>query len=911
MIERNKMVIEKLKIYGFLVLLAVLNLTAAETNPDFFVAPNGNDAWSGTREKSDGNGAGPFATVARAQKAVRDLKPTLDKTPRRIEVRILPGEYFLKETWGFDAQDSGTEAMPIFYTGDGATLSGGVKLDGFTLDEKKRWQLKIPDVEKGEWSFSELFVNGQRRFRPRLPKESFYFITGPLPLDAKGFDRFTFAAGEIDKNWRNLSDVEILPFHNWTMSRLRIAEVDGARNALTLSSKTPNRPEYQSLARGRRYLVENVFEALGKEGQWYLDNKSGVLTYAPTKEKTQLEPSPDRNPGASIKQYPQDDDLSQVIAPRLERLIDIKNASHVHFSGLTFKHCRVKFGPQGYASPQAEVPIPGAIYAIGAQHCSFEHCTISQVGGYAIELAAGCKDNLIDDCDLTDLGAGGVKLGDTRYRDAAHAGEIAERNTVKNCFIAYGGRHFPAAIGVWIGQSPNNVVEHNEIFDFYYTAISVGWTWGYGNSNAHHNTFAYNHVHKIGQGVLTDMGALYSLGVSPGTTIHHNLFHDIESHDYGGWGIYYDEGSTGIVSENNIVYNCRSAGFHQHYGKENVVRNNIFAYGTENQLMRTRPEEHLTITLERNIIFYNDANLLGSNWTGGKFALDNNLYWNAGRKGVHFVNNMTLEQWRQKGYDEHSIVEDPLFVDPGKFDFHLKESSPALKIGFKPIDLTGVGPARARTRNENWPRAFPPRPENVKLPPLPIADDFEDTPVGGKPMQARLSEEGAVAVIRVTEETAASGKRSLKFTDAPGQKAFFNPHMFYKPEFTDCVLDGGFAVRMEPGAMLMYEWRDDGKPYKIGPSIKVDGEGNLTASGKKLLQLPHGKWVKLELVAGIGTAATGKYELSVTLPGAEKQTFNDLPCGAGFKALNWMGFSSLADAATVFYVDDIVLKPRK
>src|SRR5579862_504675 len=910
MIARIKMVIENLKIFAFFLLVVCVGAGAGETKPDFFVAPNGNDTWTGTLEKSDGKGAGPFTTVARAQRAVRELKASLEKTPRRIEVRILPGEYFLKETLAFETQDSGTEAMPIFYSGERTVLSGGVKLTGFTLDEKKRWQLKIPEVERGEWTFSELFVNGFRRFRPRLPKESFYFITSQLPLDAKGFDRFTFAEGEIDKNWRNLNDVEILPFHNWTMSRLRINEVDDARHALTLSSKTPNRPDYQNLARGRRYLVENVFEALEKEGQWYLDNKSGVLTYQPMPVHEIIvsrKGDEDEHPELRGDLFNQ----SSVIAPRLERLIDIKNASHIHFSGLTFKHCRVKFGPQGYASPQAEVPIPGAIFAVGAQHCSFEHCTVSQVGGYAIELAAGCKDNLIDDCDLTDLGAGGVKLGDTRYRDAAHAGDIAERNTVRNCFIAYGGGHFPAAIGIWVGQSPNNTLEHNEIFDFYYSAFSVGWTWGYGNSNAHHNTIAYNHVHKIGQGVLTDMGAIYTLGVSPGTVIHHNLFHDIESHDYGGWGIYYDEGSTGIVSEDNIVYNCKSAGFHQHYGKENVVRNNIFAYGTENQLMRTRPEEHLTVTFERNIIFYNDANLLGSNWTGGKFALDNNLYWNAGHKGVRFAGNTTLEQWRAKGYDQHSIIEDPQFADPEKFDFHLKENSPVLKIGFKPIDLTGVGPARARVRNENWPRAFPPRPDNEKLPPLPIADDFEDTPVGSKPTLARVTEENATATIRVTDETAASGKHSLKFTDEPKQKAAFNPHMFYKPEFADCVLDGGFSLRMEPGAMLMYEWRDDGKPYKIGPSLKIDGEGNLTANGKTLLKIPHGKWVTLELAVGIGTAATGKYELSVTLPGAEKQTFNELPCGAGFKALNWLGFSSLADAATVFYVDDIVLKPRK
>jgi len=149
---------------------------------------------------------------------------------------------------------------------------------------------------------------------------------------------------------------------------------------------------------------------------------------------------------------------------------------------------------------------------------------------------------------------------------------------------------YPSAIGVWVGQSSRNTISHNHIHDLFYTAISVGWTWGYAPNQCAGTLIEFNHLHHIGKDMLSDMGAIYTLGVQPGTVIRNNLIHDVQSFTYGGWGIYTDEGSSNLVIENNIVYRTKSAGFHQHYGRENLVRNNIFAFGKEFQLMRTRAE---------------------------------------------------------------------------------------------------------------------------------------------------------------------------------------------------------------------------------------------------------------------------------------------------------------------------------
>ena len=101
--------------------------------------------------------------------------------------------------------------------------------------------------------------------------------------------------------------------------------------------------------------------------------------------------------------------------------------------------------------------------------------------------------------------------------------------------------------------------------------------------------------------------------------------------------------------KNNLVYRCSRGGFHQHYGKENRIENNILAFGGEHQLQRTRTEEHLSFSFERNIVYWdNDSPLLGSNWKDDNFRMDYNVYFHAGGKPITFPGGLTLEQWQQQ-----------------------------------------------------------------------------------------------------------------------------------------------------------------------------------------------------------------------------------------------------------------------
>jgi len=680
---------------------AVLSAMAASPGADFFVAVDGNDNWSGklaapNSQRTDG----PFATLQRAQQAVRELQRKAPRRPDPLTVLVRGGTYFLQAPLTFLPEDSYT--VYGAYPGEKPVISGGVQLKGWKRDANNPALavLHIPEVQRGEWAFSQLFVNGQRRYRPRLPKEGYYYTEGEVPpspqAQGRGFDRFQFKAGDLHKDWKNLDDVEVLCFHSWSMSRMRIASIDESKRIVTFAGRTTSSSSWAGLQKGKRFLVENVPDALEKPGEWYLHRKTGVVSYIPF-------------PGEELAN-------TIVIAPRLESLVVLKGdvakrrwVEHITFRGLTFSHTNWNASPEGYSFSQAEAILPGAITAEGARSCSLEECAITQVGTYAVEWGEGCQHNRVEKCELTDLGAGGVKIGEMRMRTDEEA--VASHNTVHDSLIAHGGRIHPAAVGVWIGHSPHNRIEHNDIYDFYYTGISVGWRWGYGQSLAHDNTIAHNHIYQIGQGVLSDMGGIYTLGVSPGTTLRYNHIHDVESYDYGGWGIYPDEGSTNILVENNLVYRTKTGGFHQHYGKENRIINNIFALARTGQIIRSRAESHLSFTFQRNIVYWKEGPLLGSNWSGDRYALDYNLYWNAsGKPGPKaWFAGMTLNEWQKKGQDVHSLIADPLFVNPDKGDFRLNPNSPAMKIGFRPFDMSEMGRLTPSARKE-VPRAYPPPP---------------------------------------------------------------------------------------------------------------------------------------------------------------------------------------------------------
>ena len=67
-----------------------------------------------------------------------------------------------------------------------------------------------------------------------------------------------------------------------------------------------------------------------------------------------------------------------------------------------------------------------------------------------------------------------------------------------------------------------------------------------------------------------------------------------------------------------------------------------------------------------------------------------NCYWNASGPVV-FPDGQDLTSRQAADQDIGSIVHDPKFRDPGHGDFKLAPDSPAIALGFQPIDPDAAG----------------------------------------------------------------------------------------------------------------------------------------------------------------------------------------------------------------------------
>jgi hypothetical protein len=667
--------------FAFLALLASGTIMAEERV--FYVSPAGSDRNPGTLQQ-------PFRTIERARDAVREFRTATPDVQSPVVVYLRGGLHRLAAPLILEPRDGGTHDSPVVYTAyrdERPVLSGGRELTDWRprpLAGREVWVTSLPpELGNPAPALLQLWVGSERRQQARHPNTGYLAIAG-IPGDGpqtpwnQGRASLEFHPGDIP-DWQDFTGSQAIVMNLWTESHLPVTGVDRDSMLLRFGLRSVYR-----LDAGNPYYLLNVREALDSPGEWFIDTRRREILYLPL-------------PGEEPERF-------TAIIPGLAQLLLMNGrpgegeyVDHLTFRGITFSHTEWRFtdtsswgmvqrGRGGFG--QAAFGLPAAVEGHGVRSSTFERCSFSHAGTYGISLREGCIGNTINECTFNDLGGGGIMIGEPTVPEDPRI--RTQGNTIINCEIANVGLLFHSAVGIWVGQSPRNRIIHNHIHDLYYSGISIGWTWGYGPACAGGNRVELNHVHHIGARadgdgpLLSDMGGIYTLGDQPGTVIRRNIFHDIAARVYGGWGIYYDEGSTRIVAEENLVYRTSHGGFHQHYGKENVFRNNIIAFGHDHQAMRDHHEGHTSFAFERNIVYWNDGPMFKWQDEGWNMVFDRNVYWRTDGKDV-MTEGMDFRQWQATANDPRSVFADPLFRDVSSDDFGLQPGSPALALGFHPI----------------------------------------------------------------------------------------------------------------------------------------------------------------------------------------------------------------------------------
>lgn len=657
------------KISTILILLLVLNVANAA---DLYVSLNGSDSNKGTKKK-------PFATILAAKNAARKYAGK-----EMVTVHVADGVYYLAETLVFKPEDSGIKKYPVVYKATnegGAVLSGGTKL-GLTWKPYRDgiYQASTPKNLK----IDQLFVNVLNQRMARYPNYNASKKTDPY----QGYAADAFSK-ERAARWKNPAGGYIHAMHAklWGGYEYIITGKNADGEITYLGGWQNNRPmgmhpEFR--------MVENIFEELDAPGEWFHDAKTNTLYYMP-EANTDLA-------------------KATVEIVRLKQLVEFqgsidKPVKYITLQGFVVRHAARTFMETKEPMVRSDWTIfrGGAFMLTGTENIQILDCEFDQVGGNAIFVSNYNRHALVKGNHIHDTGASGICfIGDPNaLRDPLFAygekNEISKLDltpgpktenypaqcTVEDCLIHGIGTVERQPAGITIDMASEITVRDCSIYDCARAGINIG-DGAFGGhliegcdvfntvlETADHGSFNSWGRDRYWRVKGLDLAKYPKLPFADAmeTTVIRNSRWRCDH----GWDIDLDDGSTNYDIYNNLML---SGGLKLREGFRRRAWNNI----TVNN------------TLHPHVWYPNSGDEVFSNIFMFKYqGVRVPTAQNPGKlvdRNLIFGSELT----QKFGWDEHSIVADPQFIDPANGDFRVKEGSPAFGIGFKnfPMDQFGV-----------------------------------------------------------------------------------------------------------------------------------------------------------------------------------------------------------------------------
>ncbi|MEN0083210.1 MAG: RICIN domain-containing protein [Leifsonia sp.] len=559
---------------------------AATTN--FWVDPSaGNDSNAGTSSSQ------AFKTLARAQSAVRAVNTGMSDD---IVVNLLGGTYTQTSTLALTDADSGTNGHYVRWQaapGASPVISGMRAVSGWTSAGNGLYKASV-----GSLDFRQLYVNGQRATRGRYPDNGSWFqILGSSASN----QTITVPAAAVG-SWTSTGTPEMVLETQWGESYLRIKSVSVSGSTATVSFQSTEsailfqRP-YPILSNGSPFHWEASRAFVTQPGEWYLDNSSGTVYYKP-------------RAGENMS-------TATVQAPALQTLVDISGSSldaqatNVSFSGITFTGSTwTRPTTSGYLNAQGGMynlsanmqnqqyvgRPPAAVHVSDATGIQITGDTFVNIGSTALDLDHGTHSSSAIGNLIHEVSGNGVLVGKfsdptveyhTLYNPPSSPSgedprEVATNNTVSDNLITRTGLDYYGTAAINAGWVNGTTINHNEITDVPWAAISLGWGWQHNQGAAGNNSISYNDISNA-VNRLCDTAAIYHLSVDPGTTISNNYLHDMVRSP-GACGsavasIYLDEGSDQLTVSNNVMSNV-DQGINNNANGPNITYSNNTSDGT-------------------------------------------------------------------------------------------------------------------------------------------------------------------------------------------------------------------------------------------------------------------------------------------------------------------------------------------
>ena len=504
---------------------------------DLYVAPDGNDAWSGRVAKSDGNGKnGPLASLAAAVEASRK-EPA---GPRRIV--LAAGRYYLEKPLVLDARDT---ELSIEGAGPGKTfLYGGRRITSWQKDGDRFFAAEVPEAKQGKWDFRALVVNDRLCLRARLPETGRMTHESRFPVRwmssaGNGWERkptteelttLQYRAGDLG-SWLSVRNAEVTVYHMWDESMVGLASCDSNTRTLKFSTSSGHPPGAFGV---NTYVVWNVREGMTQPGLWYLDREAGRIVYWPL-------------PGEDMSK-------ATVVAPCMETILELRGSKAKPIRGFTLRALTLSatttpckaggFGAGNYR---------GAIQMTFGQQVRLSEVEVTNTAGHGI--CDWSSDELhVENCHLHHLGAGG-------FRTSNGGGRI-EGNRI--CYV---GMLYPSALGLTAGgPHAKYVIRRNEVHHTPYSGIT-----GAGEGMVVEENLLHHCMQE-----LHDGAAIYMFG-GKGDILRRNVVRDIVAigQGYGVSSYYLDEKCRDCVVERNVSIGVQRP-VHYHMTLGCSVRDNVF-----------------------------------------------------------------------------------------------------------------------------------------------------------------------------------------------------------------------------------------------------------------------------------------------------------------------------------------------